>query len=384
MKEAQFEAAIMTALQDIVDKKTGLNIVKAGLLESVTLDNKKVKIELSVRDEMTKEERFALEDQVANSVEQVDGVDECLINTVTQSKVKPASPQGGGCAHGHHQGDSPQGGGCGHGGHDHGHNHSHEPPAPKKIPGVGKVIAVASGKGGVGKSTVAVNLALALKELGHSVGLLDIDIYGPSLPILLGSKPQPEVSKEDSIVPPEVFGLKVMSLGFLMEEDVPVVWRGPMVTSAIKQFMEDLDWSGTDYLVIDLPPGTGDAQLALTQNVPVDGAIIVTTPSDLALVDASRGLQMFQMLNINVIGIVENMSYFCCPNCNHKTEIFGVGNRQNKANGLKAPYLGEIPLDIKVREGGDKGKPIVISDPDSEVTKAFLKFASAVVESELI
>lgn len=242
------------------------------------------------------------------------------------------------------------------------------------------MIAVASGKGGVGKSTVAVNLALALKEHGYRVGVLDIDIYGPSLPTLLGIAGKPAVV-ERRIQPLEAQGLRVMSLGFLMDEDTPVIWRGPIVTGIIRQFLRDVDWSGIDYLVVDMPPGTGDAQLALAQTVPVDGAVIVSTPSDLALLDAARGIQMFKTLNIDVIGIVENMSVFICPNCGEGTHIFGKDSVEKEAERLETELLGNIPLDLAVRKGGDEGRPVVIAEPDSEVTKSFLALAERVAKA---
>ncbi|MFU8802693.1 MAG: Mrp/NBP35 family ATP-binding protein, partial [Bradymonadaceae bacterium] len=250
------------------------------------------------------------------------------------------------------------------------------------IAGVGKVIAVASGKGGVGKSTVAVNLALAMQKNGFRVGLLDIDIYGPSLPTLLGVTGRPEVS-ERRILPIEVEGLRVMSLGFLMDDDTPVIWRGPIVTGIIRQFLRDVDWSGLDYLVVDLPPGTGDAQLALAQSVPVDGAIIVTTPSDLALADAARGLQMFKTLNVDVVGIVTNMSKFVVPSSGEEFHIFGDPAMVVKeAKRLETRHLGEIPLDLATRKGGDEGRPVVLADPESGVTKAFLELARNVAEAK--
>ena len=250
-------------------------------------------------------------------------------------------------------------------------------PASAPVEGVGKVIAVASGKGGVGKSTVAVNLALGIQKLGFRVGLLDVDIYGPSLPTLLGINERPAV-RDRRIVPIDAEGLRVMSLGFLMEEDTPVIWRGPIVTGIIRQFLRDVDWSGLDYLIVDMPPGTGDAQLALAQTVPVDGALIVTTPSELALVDAARGLQMFKTLNVDVLGMVSNMSKFIAPD-GSEHYIFGKDGAEREAKRLETPLLGEIPLDTKVREGGDRGRPVVVGEPESAVTKAFLELARQIV-----
>jgi ATP-binding protein involved in chromosome partitioning len=239
---------------------------------------------------------------------------------------------------------------------------------------------VASGKGGVGKSTVAVNLALALQKLEYRVGVLDIDIYGPSLPTLLGVTGRPAVSNR-RILPLEASGLRIMSLGFLMEEDAPVIWRGPIVTGIIRQFLRDVDWSGLDYLIIDMPPGTGDAQLALAQTVPVDGALVVTTPSDLALIDAARGLQMFKTLNVEVLGIVTNMARFIVPTSGEEFFIFGEPEQVvREAARLETTVLGEIPLDTQVRRGGDEGAPVVLADPDSPVSQAFIELARTLVE----
>ena len=242
-------------------------------------------------------------------------------------------------------------------------------------------VAVASGKGGVGKSTVAANLALALESLGQKVGLMDSDIYGPSQQMMMGIDEKPFVNPENQIVPIERYGVKVMSLGFLMDVDQPVIWRGPMVMKAVEQFLQDVAWGKLDYLVIDLPPGTGDAQLTLTQKIHLSGAVIVTTPQDVSLIDARKGLAMFQKVNVPVLGIVENMSYFLCPKCGHREEIFKHGGGAKTAGELHVPFLGEIPLDPKVAIGGDAGRPIVAAEPDSAVTAAYRKIAEAVQTS---
>ena len=239
-------------------------------------------------------------------------------------------------------------------------------------------VAVASGKGGVGKSTVAANLALALARGGRSVGLMDSDIYGPSQQMMMGIDEKPYVNDQNQIVPIERYGVKVMSLGFLMDVDQPVIWRGPMVMKAVEQFLGDVAWGRLDYLVIDLPPGTGDAQLTLTQKIQLSGAVIVTTPQDVALIDARKGLAMFQKVNVPVLGIIENMSYFVCPQCGHREEIFKHGGGEKTARELKVPFLGEIPLDPKVAVGGDAGRPIVAADPDSNVTKAYLAISEQI------
>jgi ATP-binding protein involved in chromosome partitioning len=239
-------------------------------------------------------------------------------------------------------------------------------------------VAVASGKGGVGKSTVAANLALSLARLGQRVGLMDSDIYGPSQQMMMGIAEKPWVNPENQIVPIERYGVKVMSLGFLMDVDQPVIWRGPMVMKAVEQFLQDVAWGTLDYLLIDLPPGTGDAQLTLTQKIHLSGAVIVTTPQDVSLIDARKGLAMFQKVNVPVLGIVENMSYYVCPKCGHREEIFKHGGGARTAAELRIPFLGEIPLDPKVAIGGDAGRPIVDGDPQSPVTQAYLKIAEAV------
>ncbi len=246
----------------------------------------------------------------------------------------------------------------------------------RMLPGVKNPIAVASGKGGVGKSTTAVNLALALRRTGATVGLLDADIYGPSIPIMLGINERPSMIGQ-RLLPIDRYGLKVMSMGFLITESTPVVWRGPMVHQILQQFLTQVEWGTLDYLVIDLPPGTGDAQLTLTQSAPLAGAVIVTTPQDVALVDAVKGLQMFNKVNVPVLGIVENMSYFLCPHCSERSEIFGHGGGRRKATELGVPFLGEIPIVGAIREGGDNGQPVVVADPTSAASAVYGEIAGA-------
>lgn len=243
------------------------------------------------------------------------------------------------------------------------------------IPGIAAVIAVASGKGGVGKSTTAINLALGLRELGLRVGLLDADIYGPSVPKLIGTNARPELDDNRRMVPLAKFGLAVMSIGFLIDQDSPVVWRGPMVVSAITQMLRDVEWGELDVLVIDMPPGTGDAQLTLAQNVPLRGAVIVSTPQDLALLDARRGLMMFTKLDVPVLGIVENMSYFQCPHCGTRSDIFGHGGARDEAERLGVPFLGEIPLHMEIRATSDAGTPVMVSDPQGVHAMAYRAIA---------
>ena len=250
--------------------------------------------------------------------------------------------------------------------------------APDLIPEVQHVVAVASGKGGVGKSTVASNLAVRLGQLGHRVGLLDADIYGPSLPMMFGIEGQPVVH-DNRLQPFEKHGIRVMSLGFILDVDQPVVWRGPMVMKAIEQMLGDVDWGPLDYMIVDLPPGTGDAQLTISQRVPLAGAVIVTTPQDIALIDARKGLAMFQKVQVPVLGIVENMSGFACPHCGEVTEIFKTGGGERTAEHLETPFLGAVPLDPAIMRGGDSGVPVVAAEPDGPHGVAFRQLAEAVV-----
>ncbi len=246
------------------------------------------------------------------------------------------------------------------------------------LPEVAHVVAVASGKGGVGKSTVASNLAVSLSQLGYSVGLVDCDIYGPSLPMMFGIHDRPRVDS-NRIIPFEKYGVRIMSLGFVLDVDTPVIWRGPMVMKAIEQMLGDVTWGTLDYLIVDLPPGTGDAQLTITQRVPLSGAVIVTTPQDVALIDARKGLAMFQKVNVPVVGLVENMSGFHCPHCGETTDIFKQGGGERTADLLDTPFLGRIPLDAKIVMGGDAGVPIAVEDEET-FREAFHRVAVAVVD----
>ena len=250
-----------------------------------------------------------------------------------------------------------------------------------KLPDIKYFIAVASGKGGVGKSTVAVNLALAVSKIRNNVGLLDADIWGPSTPIMMGINERPLSTPDQKIIPLKKHGLKLMSIGFLINEDDTVIWRGPMVHGAVKQFIEDVEWAGTDYLIVDLPPGTGDAQLSLIQTAPLSGGVIVTTPQDVALIDVRRGVQMFRKLNVPVLGIIENMSYLNCPHCGEEIDIFSRGGGKRMAEKFDVPFLGEVPVDPELRKGGDEGNPIVISNPDSPTAKAFTVIAEKILKS---
>jgi len=250
------------------------------------------------------------------------------------------------------------------------------------IENVKHIVAVASGKGGVGKSTTAVNLALGFAANGLSVGILDADIYGPSIPRLLGLTGRPDVDDNNILQPMNAFGLKAMSMGFLIAEDEPMIWRGPMVIQALTQMLRDVAWGALDVLVVDMPPGTGDAQLTMAQQVPLAGSVIVSTPQDLALIDARKGLNMFRKTNVPVLGIVENMSYFLCPKCGERSEIFGHGGARNEAMKLGVPLLGEVPLNMTIRERSDGGQPVVASEPDSPHAQVYRDIA-AMAWSEL-
>ena len=280
--------------------------------------------------------------------------------------------------------------------HNHSHSHgvqpvaAHRPPQSPgspmakqaEIPGIAAVIAVASGKGGVGKSTTALNLALGLRDLGLRVGLLDADIYGPSVPRLTGIREKPTLDHNKKMIPISRFGLSIMSIGFLVEEETAMIWRGPMVMSAITQMLRDVAWGTLDVLVVDMPPGTGDAQLTLAQNVPLKGAVIISTPQDLSLIDARRGLAMFKKVNVPVLGIVENMSYFQCPQCGTRSDIFGHGGARHEAERLGVPFLGEIPLHMSIRATSDAGTPVVDSEPDG-VHAAIYRAIGAKVREQL-
>jgi ATP-binding protein involved in chromosome partitioning len=251
-------------------------------------------------------------------------------------------------------------------------------PEPTPIEGVKRIIAVGSGKGGVGKTTVAVNLACALNELGHKVGLMDADIYGPSVPKMLGATEQPNVADNDKLDPVDKHGLKLMSMALLMDPAGAVIWRGPMIMKAIQEFSHAVNWGALDVLVVDLPPGTGDAQISLAQTLPLDGGIIVTTPQDVALEVARRGITMFEKVNVKILGIIENMSYYVCPHCGQHDDVFGHGGAKREAERLKVPFLGELPLNTEIRAAGDSGVPIIIAAPDSAAARAFKQCAEAV------
>ena len=359
---APTEAEIIKALQSVRDPTTGKNVIESGLIEGLATRGGHVSFSVEVAPERgaaAEPLRKACEDAIAR-----------LPGILSVSAVLTAHRERG-AAQTRARTSPP-----GHAHHDHGPAAAN---AGGSIPGVQSIIAVASGKGGVGKSTVAVNLALGLAALGLKVGLLDADIYGPSVPRLLAIKEKPR-SDGKKLKPIERFGLKTMSIGFLVDEDKPMIWRGPMVQSAISQMLGDVEWAPLDVLVVDMPPGTGDAQLTLAQRVPLKGAVIVSTPQDLALIDARNGLAMFRKTEVPVLGIVENMSVFICPNCGHASHIFGHGGARETAAQLGCDFLGEIPLVPAIRETSDAGTPIVATSPGSAEARAFIAVAERVAQ----
>jgi len=347
------------ALRRVKDPVSGQDIVSAGLVEGVEVRGGLVQVSL-----LTTRDRAAAMEPVRAAAEKllagVAGVTNAAVVLTAQRAPAPSSTQAARAGHGHGHSHGPGAGG---------------PKAPLLLPDVGAIIAVASGKGGVGKSTVAVNLAVALAKQGLKVGLLDADIYGPSLPRMLGLNRKPEV-KGDKMQPLNAWGLKAMSIGFLVEAETPMMLRGPMVMGALEQMLGQVDWGALDVLVVDMPPGTGDAQLTMSQRVALTGAVIVSTPQDVALIDARRGVRAFERVKVPILGIVENMSFYCCPNCNHRVELFGHGGAKAEAHRLGAPFLGEIPLLLEIRTTADEGTPITASAPDSQAAQAFAEVAA--------
>ncbi len=354
---------VLAALDQVVDPASGRTVVQQDMIQGLVVKDGHVGFVLEVAPER------------APGSEPLRKICEAMVLGVKGVKsvtaVLTAHDD-----HSHQQGD------------DHAHDHAHSPapkpavarqaPPPQQgIPGVAAIIAVASGKGGVGKSTVAVNLALSLSRLGLKVGLLDADIYGPSLPRLMGITEKPE-SDGKKLKPIEKYGIKTMSIGFLVEEDQAMIWRGPMVQSALTQMLSDVEWAPLDVLVLDMPPGTGDAQLTIAQRVPLKGAVIVSTPQDIALIDVKKGITMFQKTHVPILGVVENMSMFICTGCGMEHDIFGHGGAKLTAEKLGAPFLGEIPLVPRIRETSDAGTPISVSAPDSPEAQAFQELAKKV------
>ncbi|OIQ97750.1 septum site-determining protein MinD [mine drainage metagenome] len=335
------ELQVQTALKEVVDPNTGKDLVASRSAKNIKIAGADVSLDVELG-YPAKSQIDALRRAVIDKVKGIAGVGNVSANVY--SKIVSHSVQRG----------------------------------VKLIPGVKNIIAVASGKGGVGKSTTAVNLALALVAEGAKVGLLDADIYGPSQPQMLGISGRPESADGKSLEPMEAYGLQAMSIGFLIDVETPMVWRGPMVTQALQQLLGDTRWNEVDYLVIDLPPGTGDIQLTLAQQVPVTGAVIVTTPQDIALLDARKGLKMFEKVGIPILGIVENMSTHICSKCGHEEHIFGAGGGDRMAQDYGVEMLGALPLDIQIREQGDAGRPTVVTDPDGRIAEIYRAIARRV------
>jgi ATP-binding protein involved in chromosome partitioning len=358
------EAAIRKVLDTVIDPVAGRSVAALGVVSGVATRAGHVAVTLEV-DPARGTALEPLRQACEQAIRAMPGVLSATAVMTAERAAPPPPPAQGG---------------------RHGHGHSHGAPAAKTtggggridVPGVKHIIAVASGKGGVGKSTTAVNLALGLAANGLATGLLDADIYGPSMPRMLGVTEKPESADGKMLKPIEKYGLKTMSIGYIVNEDTPMIWRGPMVSSALEQMLRDVQWGDLDVLVVDMPPGTGDAQLTLAQRVALAGAVIVSTPQDIALVDARKGLNMFRKVAVPVLGIVENMSYFLCPHCGERSEIFGHGGAREEADKLGVPFLGEVPLHLDIRTTSDSGHPIVVSKPDSAHAQVYKNIAGRV------
>ena len=345
------EKDVLAALSGVQDPDRGRDVVSLGMISGLTLKGGHVAFAI----EVAPERGPALEPLRKAAERAVESLPGVLTVSAVLTAQRPA-PQG----------------------HGHGHGHAPGQEAPL-LPEVKAIIAVASGKGGVGKSTTATNLALAFKAMGLAVGMFDADVFGPSQPRMLGvADAKPVATADDRLNPVEAYGIKVMSLGFLVPEDNPIVWRGPMVMGALEQMLRDVNWGKLDVLVVDMPPGTGDTQLTMTQRVPLTGAVIVSTPQDIALLDARKGLNMFRKVEVPVLGIIENMSTYHCPNCGHEAHIFGHGGARAEAAKLSADFLGELPLDIDIRTTADAGRPITVSQPDGPHAQAYRAIAAKV------
>jgi len=339
---------VLDALSQVKGPDLDGDLVSRNMVTEVVITGGNIMFGLSVNPDRAKELE-PMRQAAERAVSEIEGVDKVMV-ALTAEKAPSASTNGAGQPKSTRasktQGAAPQSG---------------------AVKGVKHLVAIASGKGGVGKSTTAINVALGLVAMGLKVGVLDADVYGPSLPRLIGQKtlPQQDPTSDGKLQATEAYGLKVMSMGFLVEEDTPMIWRGPMVQSALQQMLNDVDWGELDIMIIDMPPGTGDAQLSMAQQTPLAGAVIVSTPQDLSLIDARKGLNMFVKVSVPVLGIIENMSYFICDSCDKRHEIFGHGGARAEAEKLDLPFLGEIPLDKIVRERSDSGEPVVVSEPDS-------------------
>ena len=359
------ESAVRKVLESVIDPARGESIVALGMVGGIATRGGHVAVTLDV-DPARGTALEPLRQAAEQAVRAMPGVLSATA-VMTSERAAPAPPPAPG-------------------GHSHSHTPSRGTPGAKTtggggridVPGVKHIIAVASGKGGVGKSTTAVNLALGLAANGVSTGLLDADIYGPSMPRMLDVREKPESVEGKALKPIERYGLKTMSIGYIVAEDTPMIWRGPMVSSALEQMLRDVEWGDLDVLVVDMPPGTGDAQLTLAQRVALAGAVIVSTPQDIALVDARKGLNMFRKVAVPVLGVVENMSYFLCPKCGERSEIFGHGGAHEEADKMGVPFLGEVPLHLDIRTTSDSGHPIVVSKPDSAHAQVYKNIAGRV------
>ena len=343
---------VAAALATIHHPRHGQDVVTAGAVQDLAVDGAGA---VSFTFRLTREDPGTLVRDARRAVQQVEGVTAVKI-AVVDPGARPAAPAGGV-----------------------GPGAVPPPPTPDELPQLGRVLAISSGKGGVGKSTVSTNLAVALARLGHRVGLMDADIYGPNVPRMMGVGEKPEV-RGGKIQPLEAHGVRLMSLGFIVERDTPAIWRGPIIMKIIQQFLRDVQWGELNYFLVDLPPGTGDAQLSLTQSVRLHGALIVTTPQEMAVGDALRGAKMFERVGVPVIGIVENMSYLLCPHCGERSELFRTGGGQRLAGELGIPLLGEVPLQAGMADLADAGRPIVAAEPSSAAGAALTAVARAVVE----
>jgi ATP-binding protein involved in chromosome partitioning len=361
------EQAVRTALRAVRDPVTGRDVVEGGMVEGLTVRDGMVQFAIQVPRERARDSE-PLRAAAETAAAAVRGVISATV-VLTAHRTEAAKPAAASPA------APPAGAPLG------------APPGAKTQPGqgpmllpdVGAIIAVASGKGGVGKSTTAVNLAVALASQGLKVGLLDADIYGPSLPQMLGTRERPRAEGQ-RIIPLSRWGLKAMSIGFLVEEETPMIWRGPMVMGALEQLMGQVEWGALDIMIVDMPPGTGDAQLTMSQRVPLAGAVIVSTPQDVALIDARRGVKMFERVGVPVLGLIENMSFYCCPNCGHRADIFGHGGAKAEAERIGVEFLGELPLKVAIRELADAGTPIVAARPETEEAQAYQKIAARLRE----
>ena len=366
------ENEVLEALKGVADPDRGSDIVSLGMVSGLVVKDGNVGFSIEVDPERGPK----LEPLRQAAEAAVGGLSGVLSVTavLTAERGQGAGPAQGGGGHSHDHGHDHD--------HSHGHDHAQGDGAPQEAaplaPGVKNIVAVASGKGGVGKSTTAINLALGLAAMGLRVGMLDADIYGPSQPRMMGVSGRPDSPDGDKLEPMVGHGIKVMSMGFLVAEDTPMIWRGPMVMSALQQMLRDVNWGELDIMIVDMPPGTGDAQLTMAQQVPLAGAVIVSTPQDIALLDARKGLNMFRKVDVPVLGIIENMSYFLCPNCGHESHIFSHGGAHEEADRLGVEFLGEIPLDIDIRTTSDSGQPIVVSQPESDHAKVYRGIADRV------